>query len=186
VLNISNVSKAYGERVLFSDVTFNVNAGYRGAVLVTSHDRTFLNRVVGKIWSIEPGKVKQYNGNYDNYVVAWQRDLEQAQGEAARQEREIQREMEFVRRFRAKATKASQVQSRLKRIGKIHKVEIVRTTKKIHFSFPEPPRSGKEVISLKHLDKSYGPQVVYHGLNLALSRGDKIALVGPNGAGKST
>jgi ATP-binding cassette subfamily F protein 3 len=161
-------------------------AGYRGAVLVTSHDRTFLNRVVGKIWSIEPGKVKQYNGNYDDYVIAWQRDMEQAQGEAARQEREIEREMEFVRRFRAKATKASQVQSRLKRIGKIQKVEIARTTKKIHFSFPEPPRSGKEVISLKHLDKSYASQVVYHDLNLALSRGDKIALVGPNGAGKST
>jgi ATP-binding cassette subfamily F protein 3 len=78
------------------------------------------------------------------------------------------------------------VQSRLKRIGKIQKVEIARTTKKIHFSFPEPPRSGKEVISLKHLDKSYASQVVYHDLNLALSRGDKIALVGPNGAGKST
>jgi ATP-binding cassette subfamily F protein 3 len=161
-------------------------AGYRGAVLVTSHDRTFLNRVVGKIWSIEPGKVKQYNGNYDSYVIAWQRDLEQAQGEAARQEREIQREMEFVRRFRAKATKAAQVQSRLKRIGKIQKVVIARTTKKIHFSFPEPPRSGKEVISLKHIDKSYGSQVVYHGLDLTLSRGDKIALVGPNGAGKTT
>lgn len=161
-------------------------AGFRGAILVTSHDRTFLNRVVGKIWSIEPGRVKQYNGNYDDYVIAWQRDLEQAQGEAARQEREIEREMEFVRRFRAKATKASQVQSRLKRIGKIQKVETVRTTKQIHFSFPEPPRSGKEVISLKHLDKSYDSQVVYHDLNLALSRGDKIALVGPNGAGKTT
>ena len=161
-------------------------AGYQGAVIVTSHDRTFLNRVVGKVWSIEPGKVKQYNGNYDNYVIAWQRDLELAQGEAARQEREIEREMEFVRRFRAKATKASQVQSRLKRIGKIQKVVIARTTKKIHFSFPEPPRSGKEVISLKQITKSYGTQVVYRDLNLTLSRGDKIALVGPNGAGKST
>ena len=160
--------------------------GFRGAILVTSHDRTFLNRVVGKIWSIEPGRVKQYTGNYDNYVIAWQRDLELALGEAARQEREIEREMEFVRRFRAKATKASQVQSRLKRIGKMEKVEIVRTTKQIHFSFPDPPRSGKEVISLKHLDKSYDLQVVYHDLNLALSRGDKIALVGPNGAGKTT
>ena len=161
-------------------------AGYRGAVIVTSHDRTFLNRVVDKIWSIEPDKVKQYSGNYDDYVMAWQRDLEQAQGEAARQEREIQREMEFVQRFRAKATKASQVQSRLKRIEKIKKVVVARTTKKIHFSFPEPPRSGKAVISLKHIEKSYGANVVYADLNLALSRGDKVALVGPNGAGKTT
>jgi ATP-binding cassette subfamily F protein 3 len=161
-------------------------AGYRGAVIVTSHDRTFLNRVVDKIWSIEPGKVKQYNGNYDDYVIAWQRDLEQAQGAAARQEREIHREMEFIQRFRAKATKASQVQSRLKRIEKMQKVVIARTTKIIHFSFPEPPRSGKEVISLKHIKKSYGANVVYPDLNLALSRGDKVALVGPNGAGKST
>jgi ATP-binding cassette subfamily F protein 3 len=161
-------------------------SAYQGAVIVTSHDRTFLNRVVGKVWSIEPGKVKQYSGNYDDYVIAWQRDLEQAQGEAARQEREIQREMEFVQRFRAKATKASQVQSRLKRIGKMQKVVVARTTKKIYFSFPESPRSGKEVISLKHINKSYGMNVVYHDLNLALSRGDKVALVGPNGAGKTT
>jgi ATP-binding cassette, subfamily F, member 3 len=159
---------------------------YKGAVIVTSHDRMFLNRVVGKVWSIEPGKVKQYGGNYDDYVVAWQRELELAQGEAARQEKEIEREMEFVRRFRAKATKASQVQSRLKRIEKIQKVEIARTTKKIHFSFPEPPKSGKGVISLKNVSKSYGPTVVYHDLNVALSRGDKVALVGPNGAGKTT
>jgi ATP-binding cassette subfamily F protein 3 len=142
--------------------------------------------VVDKIWSIEPDKVKQYSGNYDDYVIAWQRDLEQVQGEAARQEREIQREMEFVQRFRAKATKASQVQSRLKRIEKIKKVVVARTTKKIHFSFPEPPRSGKAVISLKHIEKSYGANVVYADLNLALSRGDKVALVGPNGAGKTT
>jgi ATP-binding cassette, subfamily F, member 3 len=161
-------------------------AGYRGAVIVTSHDRTFLNRVVGKVWSIEPGRIKQYSGNYDDYVVAWQRELELAQGEAARQEREIQREMEFVQRFRAKATKASQVQSRLKRIEKIQKVVIARKTKKIHFSFPEPPRSGKEVISLKHIDKAYGALAVYQDLNLVLSRGDKVALVGPNGAGKTT
>jgi ATP-binding cassette subfamily F protein 3 len=161
-------------------------AGYRGAVIVTSHDRTFLNRVVGKVWSIEPGRIKQYSGNYDDYVVAWQRELELAQGEAARQDREIQREMEFVQRFRAKATKASQVQSRLKRIEKIQKVVIARKTKKIHFSFPEPPRSGKEVISLKHIDKAYGALAVYQDLNLVLSRGDKVALVGPNGAGKTT
>ncbi|RPJ63300.1 MAG: ABC transporter ATP-binding protein [Dehalococcoidia bacterium] len=161
-------------------------AGYPGAVIVTSHDRKFLNRVVGKVWSIEPGKVKQYNGNYDDYVIAWQRDLELAEGEAARQEKEIQREMEFVQRFRAKATKASQVQSRLKRIEKIQKVVVARTTKKIHFSFPEAPKSGREVISLKHIGKSYDAHVVYDDLELTLLRGDKIALVGPNGAGKTT
>ncbi len=161
-------------------------AGYRGAVIVTSHDRTFLNRVVDKVWSIEPGKVKQYSGNYDDYVIARQRELEQAQDEATRQQKEIQREMEFVQRFRAKATKASQAQSRLKRIEKIQKVTIARTTKKIHFSFPEPPKCGKDVISLKHINKAYSEHVVYQDLNFVISRRDKVALVGPNGAGKTT
>ncbi len=161
-------------------------AAYRGAVIVTSHDREFLNRVVRKVLSIEPGEVVERRGNYDEYLIAREQELEQKQSAAVRQEKEIEREMRFVERFRYKATKAAQVQSRLKHIDKIQRIELPRATKKIHFSFPEPPRSGKQVISLKHVKKSYGARVVYHDLNLALDRGDKVALVGPNGAGKTT
>ncbi|MDO8636098.1 MAG: ABC-F family ATP-binding cassette domain-containing protein, partial [Dehalococcoidia bacterium] len=161
-------------------------AAYRGAVIVTSHDREFLNRVVRKVLSIEPGEVIQHRGNYDEYLIAREQELETKQSAAVRQEKEIQREMVFVDRFRFKATKARQVQSRIKRIEKIQRIALPRATKKIHFSFPEPPRSGKEAISLKHVDKSYGTHVVYRDLNLVLEREDKVALVGPNGAGKTT
>ncbi len=161
-------------------------AAYHGAVIVTSHDREFLNRVARKVLSIEPGEVILHHGNYDEYLVAREQELEIKQSAAKRQEKEIQKEMRFVERFRAKNTKASQVQSRIKRLEKIQRIVLPRATKKIHFSFPEPPRSGQEVISLTHIKKSYGAHVVYDDLNLVLSRGDKVALVGPNGAGKTT
>jgi ATP-binding cassette subfamily F protein 3 len=160
---------------------------YEGAIIVTSHDRAFLNRVVKRIVAIEPnGDVVQHNGNYDAYVVLRQQKLELDQAAAARQQKEINREMLFVERFRAKATKARQVQSRIKKIDKIQRIVTPRTTRKIHFHFPESPRSGKEVISLKHIGKSYGTSVVYKDLDFTIYAGDKVALVGPNGAGKTT
>jgi ATP-binding cassette subfamily F protein 3 len=162
-------------------------AGYRGAVLVTSHDRAFLNRLVSRVIAIEAnGVVIQYNGNYDEYVVSRQQEMEIRESAAARQQREIARNMRFVERFRSKATKARQVQSRLKQIEKIERVVIPRTTRRIHFAFPKPPRSGKEVIWLAHVCKSYGDSVVYRDLDFTLYAGDKVALVGPNGAGKTT
>jgi ATP-binding cassette, subfamily F, member 3 len=160
---------------------------YEGAIIVTSHDRAFLNRVVKRIVAIEPnGDVVQHNGNYDAYVVLRQQKLELDQAAAARQQKEINREMLFVERFRAKATKARQVQSRIKKIDKIQRIVTPRTTRKIHFHFPESPRSGKEVISLKHIGKSYGTSVVYKDMDFTIYAGDKVALVGPNGAGKTT
>ena len=161
-------------------------SSFPGGVVITSHDRAFLNQVATRILAIEPGEVVHHHGNYDDYLLARERALEVKQAAAARQEREIQRQMRFVERFRYKATKARQVQSRLKQLEKIDIIELPRATRKVNYSFPEPPRSGSDIIRLDHVDKSYGDNVVYSGLNLTLERGDRVALVGPNGAGKST
>jgi ATP-binding cassette subfamily F protein 3 len=161
-------------------------SSYRGAVMVTSHDRAFLNRVVTKVLAIEPGEVVLHHGNYDSYVIARQKRMEMLEASAKRQERLIEKETKFINRFRSQATKASVVQSRIKRLEKIQTIVIPRTTKKIHFSFPEPPHSGREVISLRHIRKAYGDKVVYNNLNLTIERGDRVTLVGPNGAGKTT
>jgi len=159
---------------------------YHGAVLVTSHDRAFLNNVVSKVIAIEDEAVILYHGDYDSYIRAREKDIEIRQTAAQRQEVEIKRQMRFIERFRAKNTKASQVQSRIKQLDKIERITVPRVTKKIHFNFREPPRSGRAVIELKHVAKSYGQHIVYQDLNLVLERGDRVALVGVNGAGKTT
>jgi ATP-binding cassette subfamily F protein 3 len=159
---------------------------YQGAVLLTSHDRAFLNRVVRRVIALENGEVSVYIGNHDAYVLARQREKEALEAAAGRQAAKIEKDTKFIERFRAKNTKASVVQSRIKALDKIKRIEVPRLVKKIKFSFPEPPRSGDEVISLQHIRKAYGDKVVYADLSLALRRGDRAALVGPNGAGKST
>ncbi len=161
-------------------------SSFPGGVIITSHDRAFLNTVANRILAIEPGEVVHHHGNYDGYLVARERALEIKQAAAARQEREIQRQMRFVERFRYKATKARQVQSRLKQLERIEIIELPRATRKVNYTFPEPPRSGSDIMRLDGVGKSYGDNVVYRGLNLTLERGDRVALVGPNGAGKST
>jgi len=159
---------------------------YQGAVLVTSHDRAFLNRVVTKVLAIEPDEVLFHHGNYDSYVTARQKDLQTREAAARRQELMIKKEMRFIERFRYKARKASQVQSRIKKLDKIERITVPRATRKIGFHFREPPRIGEEVIKLSHIDKAYDKNVVYTDLDLTLHRGDRAALVGPNGAGKTT
>ena len=159
---------------------------YQGAVLVTSHDRAFLNNVVSKVIAIEDEGVFFHHGDYDSYVHAREKYMENRQAAARRQEVEIKRQMRFIERFRAKNTKASQVQSRIKQLDKIERITVPRIMKKIHFNFKEPPRSGRVVIELKNVDKSYEQHVVYRNLNLALERGDRAAIVGINGAGKTT
>ena len=160
---------------------------YPGAIVVISHDREFLNQLVDSIVEIRQGRLNRYRGNYDEYLV--QRDAQEVQIAAAykNQQREIAHLMNFVDRFRAKNTKASQAQSKLKQIERMEKVEApVGDERRIGFSFPQPQRSGLKVITLKDVDFAYGGNVVYRGLNFTAERGQRMVLVGPNGAGKST
>ncbi len=159
---------------------------FDGGVIVTSHDRAFLNQVATSVIAIEPDETVLHRGNYDDYLVAREQTLEVKQAAAARQEREIKRQMRFIDRFRYKARKASQVQSRIKRLEKMQMVKLPRATRKVRYSFPEPPRSGSDVISLTNVSKAYGDNVVYRDLDFTLARGDRVALLGPNGAGKTT
>ncbi|MFA5604446.1 MAG: ATP-binding cassette domain-containing protein [Dehalococcoidales bacterium] len=159
---------------------------YEGAVLLTSHDRSFLNKVTNKILAIENGKPVRFSGNYNGYIEMRQKEAEKMEAAAERQEKKIAKEMEFIDRFRYKATKAKQVQSRLKMLAKVERIEVPRVTKKVNFNFPKPQPGGREVITLKNLYKSYGEKAVYAGIDLTIERGDKVALVGPNGAGKTT
>jgi len=161
-------------------------AGYHGAILVTSHDRAFLNKVAKKVVSFERDEVVLFNGTYDDYVLAREKDLETRRATAKKQELIIRKETRFIERFRAKNTKATQVQSRIKKLDKMERVVVPRSTRKMKFSFPEPKRSGHVVITLDKIAKSYDSKQVYKNLNLVLNRGDKVALVGPNGAGKTT
>ena len=161
-------------------------AYFQGGVLVTSHDRAFMNQTATKVLAIEPDGVALHTGNYHDYLIARESTLQNKRAASARQQREIDKQMRFVERFRSKATKASQVQSRLKQIEKIQIIKLPRATKRVRYSFPEPPRGGSEVITLTNVSKSYGDIVVYRGIDLTLSRGDRVALVGPNGAGKTT
>src|SRR5438128_2615961 len=160
---------------------------YPGAILMISHDREFLNQLVGSVVEVRFGKLVRYRGNYDDYLV--QREANEAQLVAAykNQQREIARLMEFVDRFRAKNTKATQAQAKLKQIERMDKIEApAGDDKQISFSFPQPRRSGLKVITLENIHHAYGDNGVYRGMNFQAERGQRIVLVGPNGAGKST
>jgi ATP-binding cassette subfamily F protein 3 len=160
---------------------------YPGAILVISHDREFLNSLVGGIVEIRQSKLIRYRGNYDEYLV--QREASEVQLLAAykNQQREIASLMEFANRFRAKASKASQAQSKLKQIDRMEKIEAPTSDdKKVSFSFPQPQRSGQRVIRLKDIHFAYGQNEVYRGMEFEAERGQRVVLVGPNGAGKST
>lgn len=161
-------------------------SSFSGATVVTSHDRTFLNNTANIIMSIEPDGVSLYKGRYDNYLASRENQLKVREEQATRQQKEYARQMRFVQRFRSKARKASQVQSRLKQLEKLKPTHIPRSTKRIHYSFPDTPRSGNEVVSITDADKFYGDKHVYKNLNFSITRDDRIALVGPNGAGKTT
>jgi len=160
---------------------------YPGAVLLISHDREFLNQLVGSIVEIRQSQLLRYRGNYDEYLIQREAMSEQLLAAYKNQQRDIQRLQEFADRFRAKASKASQAQAKLKQIERMDKIEApVNEARKIKFRFPQPQRSGLRVITLKDIHHAYGNTVVYRGMNCHAERGQRIVLVGPNGAGKST
>jgi ATPase subunit of ABC transporter with duplicated ATPase domains len=159
---------------------------YPGAVIMTCHDRDVMNRVVKKIVEIDGGQVRSYTGNYDFYERARALEAARREAEYERQQAMLAKEMRFVERFRAQAAKASQVQSRVKKLEKIERIEPPRRIVERGFDFRTPPRSGDDVVKVSSVKKTYGARVVHNGLDLLVRRGERWAVMGENGAGKST
>ena len=160
--------------------------GFDGALVMTSHDREFMNRLVGKIVEIDGGELTVYSGNYDFYEQ--QREIAASQKEAqfARQQAMLAKEQAFIDRFKARASHAAQVQSRVKKLEKIEKVEPPRRRKVVEFDFRKPQRSGDDVAKLEGVHKAWGTKVIYEGLDLLVRRRERWCVMGVNGAGKST
>jgi ATP-binding cassette subfamily F protein 3 len=161
-------------------------SGYPYAVILVSHDRYFLDAVVTRITDLHLRKLTDYVGNYSKYVAQRDAMLERLRQAKKEQVEEIGRVKMFIDRFRYQATKAAQVQSRIKLLEKVVPIEVPPERKRIHFTFPTCVKSGRTVLELKHVRKAYGPLTVFKDLSLHIERGDRIALVGPNGSGKST
>ncbi len=157
-----------------------------GALLMTSHDREFMNRIVTKIAEIDDGEITMYSGNYDFYER--EREIREANREAAyaRQQAMLAKEQRFIDRFAAHAAKAAQVQSRVKALEKIEKIELPKRRRVVQFDFRTPPRSGEQVAVLEDVTKAYGRRVVHDRVNLTIRRGERWCVMGKNGAGKST
>ena len=159
---------------------------YPHAYVLISHDRYFLDVTVGKIAEIWNKRVWFYSGNYEKYLSQKQQRKEQLEAAYRNQQEKVEQLEAFINRFRYQATKAKQVQSRIKELDRMERIEIPPEEKAIHFSFPQPPASGRIVVEGKDVAKSYGPKHVFSNANFVIERGDRIALVGVNGAGKST
>ena len=159
---------------------------YDGTVVVVSHDRAFMDNMVDRVAEIDNGKLIFYKGNYSKYLVEREQRLEKLRVEAEKQAEEIAHMEAFIERFRYKASKAKQVQDRVRKLEKIKRIVVPEQRKTVHFNFVQPPRTGDEVVALRGIRKAYGANIVYDDFDFTLYRGDKIALVGPNGAGKST
>jgi ATPase subunit of ABC transporter with duplicated ATPase domains len=159
---------------------------YDGALLMTSHDREFMNRVVSRIAEIDAGEIISYSGNYDFYER--ERAIRESNQQAAfaRQQAMFAKEQRFIERFKTHAAKAAQVQSRIKALDKIEKIELPKKRQVVKFEFRMPPRSGDQVVVIENLCKAYGPRTIYDGFGLTVRRGERWAVMGRNGAGKST
>lgn len=159
---------------------------YEGLLIMTSHDREFMNRVVSKILEIDGGELNTYSGNYKFYEEQRELNERQQQARFERQQAMLAKEIKFIERFKARASHAAQVQSRVKKLEKIDKIEPPKRRQSILFDFPPAPRSGDDVAALKNIHKAYGSRRVYEGLDFSIRRKERWCVLGVNGAGKST
>ncbi len=159
---------------------------FDGALIITSHDQAFLNRVVTRIADIDEGEIISYSGNYDFYREQYQLRVAQREAQFARQQAMLAKEQAFIDRFKARASHAAQVQSRVKKLDKIEKIEPPRQRRTIEFEFRSPPRSGDDVALLEGVTKAYGKNRIYSGFDLLIRRQERWCVMGVNGAGKST
>jgi ATPase subunit of ABC transporter with duplicated ATPase domains len=160
--------------------------GYEGALLMTSHDREFMNRIIDKVIEIDAGQLTTYSGNYEFYEAQRALNEKQQQAQFERQQAMLSNEMKFIERFKARASHAAQVQSRVKKLEKIERVEPPRRRQTVAFDFLPAPRSGEDVVSLKRVKKGYGKRHIYEGFDFTVRRRERWCVMGINGAGKST
>jgi ATPase subunit of ABC transporter with duplicated ATPase domains len=161
-------------------------AGYDGALLMTSHDRAFMNRVINKVIEIDGGNLTSFSGDYEFYEQQRALNEKQQQAQFERQQAMLAKEINFIERFKARASHAAQVQSRVKKLEKIDRVEPPKRRQTLAFDFPPAPRSGEDVANLRGVHKRYGSRVIYEGLDLLVRRRERCCVLGVNGAGKST
>ena len=161
-------------------------AGYDGALLMTSHDREFMNRVINKVIEIDGGTLTTFSGDYEFYENQRALNEKQQQAQFERQQAMLAKEINFIERFKARASHAAQVQSRVKKLEKIDRVEPPKRRQSVAFDFAPPPRSGEDVVNLRGVHKRYGNRVIYDGLDLLVRRRERCCVLGVNGAGKST
>ena len=159
---------------------------YQGAMVIISHDRSFLDRVTTKTWELSLGRLTTYKGNYSHYLVEKEQRMELERAAYDNQQAMIKQTERFITRFRAKSTKAKQVQSRAKQLEKLERIELSETERTIHFSFPPAAASGRDVLQLQNVNKDFDGKRVFNNVSFDLQRGDKLAVVGVNGAGKTT
>ena len=160
--------------------------GYEGALLMTSHDREFINRIINKVVEIDGGTLSTYSGNYEFYEQQRALNEKQQQAQFERQQAMLAKEIKFIERFKARASHAAQVQSRVKKLDKIERVEPPKRRQTVAFEFQVAPRSGEDVVSLKNVHKGYGSRSIYQGLDFMIRRKERWCVMGINGAGKST
>ena len=160
--------------------------GYEGGLLMTSHDREFMNRIINKVVEIDGGALTTFSGDYEFYEQQRAMNEKQQQAQFERQQAMLAKEIKFIERFKARASHAAQVQSRVKKLEKIERVEPPRRRQTVSFDFLPAPRSGEDVVSLKSVQKTYGPKRIYDGLDFMVRRRERWCVMGVNGAGKST